>query len=512
MIPALNAEAMRDLDERACAAESATVLMRRAGIALAAHVTRLISGGRVIAVAGPGNNGGDAFAACASLDAGYKRIVLEFEHGEESAARRDARKRAVKSGVVIRSVSADTLADELQAADLILDGILGVGSRFPLSPALQTCIDAINAATCPVLAIDIPSGIDADSGAIPERAVRATCTLALGALKPGILLDPARAVVGDVYFDDLEIAPDLVAATPRYFTSLDAASFLASLPQRAILADKRAAGAVLLIAGSSQFPGAAVLSARAAMRAGAGYVTIATSRKAAAAIRAHVLEAVVIELDDDAPTQEIIEELLAASRRNSALAIGPGLGLDDRTGEIVRGILAQTPLPSVVDASGLFHLSKHLDALRGKPLVVTPHGDEFSRLSGEGTVRPGTRVARVRAFVERTGIATLLKGRDTLVDDGATCYINPTGTNALATAGSGDVLTGIIAALISRNCAPATAACIAAYWHGLAGQICSRKRHIGTIASDLPEALGEALELAATRAQPSPGGTLIATA
>ncbi len=345
MIPALTAQAMRDLDERACAAESATILMRRAGIALASQATRMLGAGRVIGIAGPGNNGGDAFAACASLDARYERIVLELEHGAESAARSDARDRAINSGVAIRSVSADALAGELHSADLILDGILGVGSRFPLSPALQTCIDAINAATCPVLAIDIPSGIDADTGAVPSRAV-----------------------------------------------------------------------------------------------------------------------------------------------------------------------LAQTTLPSVVDASGLFHLSKHLDALHGKPLVVTPHGDEFSRLSGEGTVRPGTRVARVRAFVERTGITTLLKGRDTIVDDGISCYINPTGTNALATAGSGDVLTGIIAALIARGGTPATAACIGAYWHGLAGQICGRQRHIGTIASDLPEALGDALELAATRAQPSPGGTLIATA
>ncbi len=512
MIPALTALAMRELDDRACAAESATMLMRRAGIAIAAHVTRLIEAGRVIGIAGPGNNGGDAFAACASLDAQYERIVLELEHGTESDARRDARDRAIKSGVAICTVSLDTLADELRSADLILDGILGAGSRFPLAPDLQTCIDAINAATCPVLAIDNPSGIDADTGAIPSRAVRATCTLALGALKPGILLDPARAIVGDVYLHDLAIAANLIAATPHRFTSLDAASFLASLPQRAILADKRAAGAVLLIAGSAQFPGAAVLAARAAMRAGAGYVTIAASRKAAAAIRAHVLETVVIELDDDASPSAIVDELLSASRRNAALAIGPGLGLDDRTGEIVRGILAQSALPSVVDASGLFHLSKHVDALRGKPLVLTPHSDEFARLSGERTVRPGTRVTRVRAFVERTGIATLLKGRDTLVDDGSTCYINPTGTNALATAGSGDVLTGIIAALMARGATPATAACLGAYWHGLAGQICSRQRHIGTIAGDLPEALGDALELAATRAYPSPGGTLIATA
>jgi NAD(P)H-hydrate epimerase len=169
------------------------------------------------------------------------------------------------------------------------------------------------------------------------------------------------------------------------------------------------------------------------------------------------------------------------------------LGLDERTGEIVSLFLQANQLPIVIDASGLFHLSKRLELLRDKPGVVTPHTGEFARLSGRGTIAPGTRVERIREFVDRTGITTLLKGSDTLVYDGATVHINPTGTNALATAGTGDVLTGIIATLLSQGLSPVDAARAGAYWHGLAGLRVAQQRRIGVVAGDVLEALGEAL-------------------
>jgi NAD(P)H-hydrate epimerase len=265
------------------------------------------------------------------------------------------------------------------------------------------------------------------------------------------------------------------------------------LPRRAADTEKRAAGAPLIVAGSAQFPGAAVLCARGAARAGAGYVTVATSSSAAGVLRAHLVEQVVVALSDDAQPGAVVQELLEISKRNGAIAIGPGLGLDDRTGEIFRLFLEANRLPVVIDASGLFHLSKHLDLLRGKPCVVTPHAGEFARLSGRGTIAPGTRVERIREFVDRTGITTLLKGSDTLIYDGTTVHINPTGTNALATAGTGDVLSGIIATLLAQGLSPVDAARAGAYWHGLAGQRAAEKRRIGVIANDVADALGEAL-------------------
>ena len=146
-----------------------------------------------------------------------------------------------------------------------------------------------------------------------------------------------------------------------------------------------------------------------------------------------------------------------------------------------------------MDASALFHLSKRLELLRGKPCVLTPHAGEFARLSGLGTIAPGTRVERLREFVDRTGITTLLKGPDTLVYDGVTVHVNASGTSALATAGSGDVLTGIIGTLLAQGLSPVDAARAGAYWHGLAGALAAEERHVGVVAGDIADALGRAL-------------------
>jgi NAD(P)H-hydrate epimerase len=344
-----------------------------------------------------------------------------------------------------------------------------------------------------VLAIDIPSGIDALTGAASDDAVRASETITLAAVKPGLLLEPAKQNVGELWCEDIGIGDAILDAQPQPFAALDDDAFVQLLPQRPPESEKRTAGAPLIVAGSAQFPGAAVLCARGAARAGAGYVTVATSSAAANLLRAHLVEQVVVALDGDAAPDAVVEELLEISQRNGSVALGPGLGLDDRTGRIVIGFLERNELPVVVDASGLFHLSKHLEVLRGKPAVVTPHAGEFARLSGRGTIAPGTRVERVREFVDRTGVTTLLKGSDTLIYDGTTVHVNPTGSNALATAGTGDVLTGIIATLLSQGLSPVDAARAGAYWHGLAGQAASAVRRVGVVAGDVAESLGEAL-------------------
>jgi NAD(P)H-hydrate epimerase len=195
-----------------------------------------------------------------------------------------------------------------------------------------------------------------------------------------------------------------------------------------------------------------------------------------------------------------IGDLLDLTNHASAVAIGPGLGLDETTGAIVRGFVDRLTLPFVADASALYHFAKRLDLLAGKRCVVTPHAREFARLSGEGTIAPGTRLARLRSFVARTGIVTLLKGSDTSIDDGSNVHVNVTGTPALATAGTGDTLTGMIATLLSQGLAPVDAARVAAYWHGLGGRAASAVRPIGAIAGDVAESLGHALRAARARA------------
>jgi hydroxyethylthiazole kinase-like uncharacterized protein yjeF len=383
-----------------------------------------------------------------------------------------------------------------------VDGLFGTGARLPLPNDVTHVTRALDARERTVVAIDIPSGVDALTGAVSTDAVRATVTVTLAAAKPGLLLEPAREYAGELWSVPIGIDDATLRAAAQTFAALDDDAFLKLLPHRAASTDKRGAGAPLIVAGSAQFPGAAVLCARSAARAGAGYVTVATSSSAASVLRNHLVEQVVVSLDDAKPPEAVAQELLDISRHNGAVALGPGLGLDDRTGRIVGLFLQSNRLPVVVDASGLFHLSKRLELLRDKPCVVTPHAGEFARLSGRGTISEGARVERIREFVDRTGITTLLKGTDTLIYDGTTVHINTTGTNALATAGSGDVLTGIIATLLAQGLAPVDAARAGAFWHGLAGQAAARTRRIGVVAGDVIESLGVALPVSQAEAGP----------
>lgn len=495
MIYVLEPEQMRAADAAAIERIGEDMLMRNAGLRIAEQLrTMAARRKRIVAFAGPGNNGGDAFSALAELTYDYECTVAAEPATHPSAARAAAQARAKRAGVRILDLPADeSAAHELLSDAIAVDGLFGTGARLPLPDRYAYLTRALDARERPVLAIDIPSGIDALTGAVSENAVRATVTVTLAALKPGLLLEPARECAGELWRAQIGIDDATLAAQPRKFAALDDDAFLQLLPQRAPDTDKRSAGAPLILAGSQQFPGAAVLCARGAARAGAGYVTVATPRSAADFLRMHLVEQVVVELAEDASAQAIVEELLEVSKRNGAVAIGPGLGLDERTAEIVGLFLQANQLPTVVDASGLFHLTKRLELLRDKPCVITPHEGEFARLSGRGTIAPGTRIERVREFVDRTGVTTLLKGSDTLVYDGATVHINPTGTNALATAGTGDVLTGIIATLLAQGLSPVDAARAGAYWHGLAGRRAAERRRVGVVAGDVADALGDAV-------------------
>ncbi len=494
MIRVLSPAMMRAVDAAARDRLGAETPMRVAGRLLAERIRAAAPAGRIVAFAGPGDNGGDAFAALAELEPDRERIVYALPARSPSPGRLDAEERAWQAGVSVRPLPADDRSADaaLEGAALALDGLLGTGARLPVGEEMAPAVRALARRWKIVLAIDSPTGIDGESGAVVEPAVHARETLTLGALKPGLLLDPARTCVGDLWFGDLGFPADLFPErTP--VGALDDDAFLRLLPRRPATADKRSAGALVIVAGSRQFPGAAVLCARAALRAGAGYVTLAAPESTAAVLRTQLVEPVVVELSDHAHPEHITETILDLTRRAAALAIGPGLGLDERWGVIVREVLRTAPVPCVADAGALFHLSKHLASVQGRPLVITPHAGEFARLSGEGTIALGDRVRRLRSFVERTGIVTLLKGRDTLVFDGETLHVNLTGCAALATAGSGDVLTGMIGALLAQGLSPSDAARVAAHWHGRAGEVCAHRRPIGTIAGDLPDALGEAL-------------------
>ncbi len=344
-----------------------------------------------------------------------------------------------------------------------------------------------------MLALDLPTGIDPTSSGVGDaHAVRATATIALGRPKLGCFLEPGARPVGELWCAPIGMRDEDAHGIDDPPTEvLDDAEFAALLPVRRAESDKRSAGAPLIVAGSTQFPGAAVLCAWGAARAGAGYVTVAAPEGAAAALRAHLIEQVVVTYDEADPAGAV-RTILDLTGRCSSLGDRPGpraLGCVRRDRQ--RGARRQRP-------AGRRRRERALPSRQAAgrvprpPLVLTPHAGEFARLSGKGTIAPGERLARLRAFVEQYGITTLLKGRTTLIADRDATYLNPTGTNALATAGTGDVLTGAIATLLGQGLVPVDAARAGAYWHGRAGQVALAQRHRGVIAHDVAEALGEA--------------------
>ena len=321
--------------------------------------------------------------------------------------------------------------------------------------------------------------------------MRAVATIALGRPKLGCLLESGRDAAGELWCAPIGMRDGDAQYRRSAHRRADARGVRRAAACAPGESDKRSAGAPLIVAGSTQFPGAAVLCAWGAARAGAGYVTVAAPEGAAAALRAHLVEQVVVTYDEHDPGAAV-QTILGLTNRCDGIAIGPGLGLSDAFGAIVNGVIGGSDLPVVADASALYHLAKRLGAYRDKPLVITPHAGEFARISGNGTIAPGERLARVRDFVDEHGIATLLKGRTTLIAGRDVTHVNPTGTNALATAGTGDVLTGTIATLLAQGLSPLDAARAGAYWHGRAGHVALARRKRGVIARDVADALGEA--------------------
>ena len=493
----LTPEAMRAADAQAIARVGEDVLMQNAGRRIAECIRTLATPERpIVAFAGPGNNGGDAFAALAELSPAYECTVAADPSGRRSEARAAAEARAAEAGVRVVALPPDERgARELLAGAVGVDGLFGTGARLPLPDGYRHLARVLDARERQVVAIDIPSGVDALGGAASDDAVRASVTVTLAALKPGLLLEPAREHTGELWCANIGIDDAILAAQPREFAALDDAGFLQLLPRRTVrhgeaiggcAADRRGFGTVSRRRGSLR---ARCGARRCGLRDGCD-----AERRGAGASRASRRAGRRRALRRREPGSG---RGRAARDISSATAPWRSARASDSTIVPARSLprfVAGNQLPIVIDASGLFHLSKRLDLLRGKPCVVTPHAGEFARLSGRGTVAPGTRVERIREFVERTGITTLLKGSDTLIYDGkGPVHINPTGTNALATAGTGDVLTGIIATLLSQGLSPVDAARVGAYWHGLAGQQAASKRPVGVIAGDVARSLGEAL-------------------
>ena len=457
---------------------------------------------RVAILCGRGGNGGDGFVVARRLKRAGARpdvwltVAPDALRGDAAVKFAEMRRAGIGARVV---EDAAVIAPALKRAQLIVDALLGTGARGVPTPQVAALIEAINASERPVVALDVPSGLPADGEAPEGPVVRAWLTPTFAAPKLGLVIGAAAELAGRVDVVPIGVPEADVARDARTFV-LQPADVTALFPRRPRDAHKGTYGHLLVVAGSVGKTGAAALCARGALRAGVGLVTVGTAASAQPTVAALTLEAMTEPLPET-PARSLgikaREPIVALAEARTAVAVGPGLGLDDETRALARVLVGTLPRPMVVDADALTAIADHLDVVRGAhaPRVLTPHPGEMARLLG-GTAADvqRDRVGVARAFAVAHGVQLVLKGARTLIagPDGRV-LINPTGNAGMASGGTGDVLTGILGALLARGIDAARAAPAAVYLHGLAGDIAAERMGVeALIASDLIEALGEA--------------------
>lgn len=478
MIPVLSREQIRALDRYAierCGIPG-LVLMENAGRG-AAEIIALRSAahpGSVVVVCGTGNNGGDGFVVARRLTASGLPVRV-FLAGDPAALPADAatnRDSWVAMGGAIENALGEPFAleDALGGAAIVVDALFGTGLSRPVSGELVTVIEAINRARGRRVSLDVPSGLDANTGQVLGVAVFAHETITFAHTKLGLSTSSGADHAGQVTVVDIGIPASASREVGESAVVLEARDVAGWITPRATSTHKGGAGRVVAVAGSPGKTGAALLVARGALRAGAGLVTICTFPDAADALDHRVLEEMTARIEP-ARLEASLDELLAGA---DAVALGPGLGLFDEARRVVSHVALSHEGFVVVDADALSLLAGRLEALRAArgPRVLTPHPGELGRLLGVTAAEvEADRFSAVRRAAESSGCTVLLKGARTLISTpGAPTIVNPSGSPALATPGSGDVLTGVVAALYCALRDGSRAACAAAFLHGKAGE------------------------------------------
>jgi NAD(P)H-hydrate epimerase len=474
-------------------------LMENAGREVANAAVRLAGGSygrRAVVVCGRGNNGGDGFVAARYLASwGMGVSVLLVEPGadvrEPAAANLE---RLDRTRARVRPWSREAASRELARAGVVVDAIFGTGFRGSPDGVHAEAISSLDAGI-PVVAVDIPSGVNGANGEVAGAAVRADLTVTFGAAKPGVVLLPGASFAGIVEVADIGFPEDLVVSD---LVLVDGDDVAAWLPRRAPDTHKRAVGYAVVIGGSRAMTGAVGLMAEGAYRAGAGLVAAAAPASILPVIQGAVREAVFSPLPEtDAgtaagPSDRLTEIFVQAD----AVAIGPGMTTDERTAAWIRQLVRSCENPVVLDADGLNAFAGRSADLaeRKSDLVLTPHAGEFARLAGLGAREiDADRISAVRKLAAETQAVVLLKGSRTLIGspDGSV-RVNATGGPFLATGGTGDVLTGMIVGLLARGLGPADAAAAAAYVHGVAGAMAADAAGEGATAGDVLGRVAEA--------------------
>lgn len=492
-------------------------LMGSAGEAVARAARDMLppgAGSRVAVFCGKGNNGGDGFVAARLLSGqGFAvRVLMLAGPGELKGDSAESFRRLDGTQVEVTAVTDQKALDAAMAEpgtyDLVIDAIFGTGFSGEAKGVFEAAIRAVNEAGCPVLAVDIPSGVDGLTGAAPGAAVRAARTVTFAAVKVGLAQHPGAFLAGELQVADIGIPPLLLETTAvsRVFL-VEEEEAGALLPSRAADAHKRQCGSVLVVGGSPGLTGAPALCARAAMRCGSGLVTVGCPESLHQILEIKLTEVMTRRLAETAEGTLSLEgaaEIAAISGDFDVVALGPGLSTAGETQGAVRELVRRLQVPLVLDADGLNAMAGHTGVFAGRnaPLVLTPHPGEMARLTGKSSVEvQSDRLGVSRRAAADWGAVVVLKGAGTVVaEPEGTVRIISSGNPGMATAGMGDVLTGCVASFIAQGLSPADAAVAGAFYHGNAADLAAAMDgEVGMLAGDVIRYLPMSLRRAAQR-------------
>ncbi len=476
-----------------------TVLMERAGQHVCDAIVQRLGGvtdREITIICGGGNNGGDGFVAARLLGALQAKVQI-FLLASPDSLQGDVRCNFERlTGVQVTPL----LDDERVAAvdihgDLIVDSLLGTGLSRVVTGRFALMIERLNQSGVPVLAVDIPSGLDADSGQVLGRAVRADSTVTFQVQKIGMVQFPAREYVGQVSVVDIGITPELLSES-QLPTLISNSEAMGLFPQRMATGHKGSFGHVLLVAGSLGKTGAAILSGLGCLRSGVGLVSLCVPERLNQTCAMSLIEAMTIPVtgqDGICFHNHDFGLVVDESQGKGCVVLGPGLGQAETTRQLLNQLVSALTNPMLIDADGLNLLSSDsLKSLAGRKLVLTPHPGEMARLTGKTVAEiQANRVQAATSFAEEFGVVLVLKGAATVIaGPGGKVAINSTGNPGMGTGGMGDVLSGIIATFMARGLDPFSAACLGVYSHGRAGDLLVESgMSCGYLASELADAL-----------------------
>lgn len=504
---------MQALDRRTIAEAHvpAAVLMERAGEGIVRYLEEYCGpaqGKTVTILCGKGNNGGDGLVVARLLHRRRAKVQVVLltaitDLSRDTAVMYRRLVRVMGNTRILRFRSADQTRPLLASSDILVDAILGTGLSSEVTGAYREAIELINSAKKPVIAVDLPSGLHADTGAILGQAIRATVTITLGLPKLGLYIGAGIDQAGAIRVADIGIPPAYVDDIENRTLLLTSENTSTILPKRRPSSHKGTFGHAGIIAGSVGKTGAAALAAHAALRVGAGLVTVATPSSVNDVLEAKLLEAMTMPLPETKArtlARSGLDRVLTFIQARTAIAIGPGLSTHHETVELVQSLMKHLDRPSVLDADALNALAGRASLLTEctTPPILTPHPGEMARLEVDATTQSvnADRLGTARRFARERGVFVVLKGARTVIarPDGLVAICS-TGNAGMATAGTGDVLTGMIVGLLAQGVPAWEAACAATYFHGSAGDLAARQLgQAGMLASDLIAQIPYALQ------------------